>query len=74
MILKNAEQAFVLQKALDAVIQDGDVLEPVEKVILKLMIVIAKRTSQLTMSDDPTARRSFQTANCLDMVSWVQIL
>ena len=74
MILKSPEEVFVLQKALDAVIQDGDVLKLVEGVILKLMIVIAKRTSQLTMSDDPTAGRSFWTVKCLDMVSGGQIL
>lgn len=44
MILKSPEEmeAFVLQKALGAVILDTDVLKPVKKVVLKLVVVKSK--------------------------------
>lgn len=44
MILKSPEEmeAFVLQKALGAVILDTDVLKPVKKVVLKLLVARAK--------------------------------
>lgn len=54
MILKSSEEAFHLQKAIDALIQNGDVLKPVEEVTLKL-VILQQITSQLTVSDGLTA-------------------
>lgn len=62
MLLESPKEAFVLQKALDAVTPDGDVLKPVEEVIPKLVSSCSKKLPSkklLRISDDLTAMRSF---------------